>query len=185
MILTHQINITDLTDQFLTSNHVESDWVCIEVGLIDNINNVVLSHGYFKVWPGHCICNSAWWQLAFFLCQILHVFTAGFGRNFSGLKRHKYINSQLGSISKCSATSCPALVEKQKGKQASWHSHKKTVINQLYGANKSPVFQRGQKVTGAWRACIRVIFWKGGSDGCQDHPVVMDPQGLGLNRGFW
>lgn len=157
-----------------TSNHTES-----ECALMQKLV------WYFKVWPGHCICDSVWWQLAFFLCQIPRVFTAGLSRHFLELTRHKYINCQLRWISKCRATSCPTLVEKQQKQQASRCCDKETVINQLCEPNKDSVFQSGQKVTGAWWACIRVIFWKGGSNGCQDPPVVMDPRGLGLNQGFW
>lgn len=61
------------------------------------------------------------------------------------------------------------------------NSNKSTVMDQT----KALCFRAAKKMAWAWRACIRVIFWKGRSDGCQDPPAVMDPQGLGLNQGFW
>jgi len=41
-------------------------------------------------------------------------------------------------------------------------------------------------MTGARRACLRVIFWKGRAGGCQDRPaVLMELPGPSVNRGFW
>lgn len=121
---------------------------------------------------------------ALFPCQNPHVFSAWFWRDILWLKKTEILKQPALINIKVSRHILSKSCRKTEKEASQLTLSQKTVINQLYGENKGSVCLNGQKVTGAWRACIRVIFWKGGSDGCQDHPVVTDPEVLAWIKAF-